>query len=66
MMDLRDKTHRQFCARTWQVASMLALGDALAAALESCGGGRVVNGPAVSLLPQFRAPFADDVLKVTA
>jgi hypothetical protein len=66
-MDSRDKTHRQFCTRTWQVAWVLTLGGALAAALESCGGGgRVVNGPAVSPLPQFRAQFADDILKVTA
>ena len=38
-MDSRDETRRQFCARTCQVASVLALGGALAATLESCGGG---------------------------
>jgi cytochrome b6-f complex iron-sulfur subunit len=38
-MDSNEQTRRQFCARTCQVASILALGGALAATLESCGGG---------------------------
>jgi cytochrome b6-f complex iron-sulfur subunit len=39
MMDSNEQTRRRFCVRTCQVASILALGGAIAATLESCGGG---------------------------
>jgi cytochrome b6-f complex iron-sulfur subunit len=38
-LKLEEQTRRQFCARTCQLASLTTLGGALAATLESCGGG---------------------------
>ena len=44
-MEPRDESRRQFCARTCRASSVLALGGALAAALESCGGGSSPTSP---------------------
>jgi Rieske Fe-S protein len=67
-MDSRDETRRQFCARTCQVASVLALGGALAAVLESCGGGSgsptSPGGGAASALPTVPGTLAGSTITV--
>ncbi len=66
-MDSRDETRRQFCARTCQVASVLALGGALAATLESCGGGSSPTSPSggASALPTVSGTLSGSTITVT-
>jgi Rieske Fe-S protein len=67
-MDSRDETRRQFCARTCRVASVVALGGALAAALESCGGGGSPTSPSgggASALPTVSGTLAGSTITVT-
>ncbi len=66
-MGSRDETRRQFCARTCRVASAVALGGALAAALESCGGGGSPTSPSggASALPTVSGTLAGSTITVT-
>lgn len=67
-MDSREQTRRQFCARTCQVASVLALGGALAATLESCGGGGgspTSPGGSASALPTVSGTLSGSTITVT-
>jgi len=67
-MDSNEQTRRQFCARTCQVASVLALGSALAATLESCGGGSSSptspSGGGASALPTVSGTLAGSTITV--
>jgi Rieske Fe-S protein len=65
-MDSKEQTRRRFCGRTCQVASVLALGGALATILESCGGGGPTSpsgGP--SALPTVSGALAGSTITVT-
>ncbi len=67
MMDSNEQTRRQFCARTCQ---LLALGGAIAATLESCGGGGgSPTSPgglgSVSALPTVPGTLAGSTITVT-
>ncbi len=67
-MDSKEQTRRQFCARTCQVASVLALGGALAATLESCGGGGgspTSPGGSASALPTVSGTLSGSTITVT-
>jgi len=68
-MDSNDRpTRRQFCARTCQVASILAVGGAVAATLDSCGGGSgspTSPGGGVSALPTVSGTLAGSTITVT-
>jgi cytochrome b6-f complex iron-sulfur subunit len=67
-MDSKEQTRRQFCARTCQVASILALGGAMGAVLESCGGGSGSptgpSGGGVSALPTVPGTLAGSTITV--
>jgi cytochrome b6-f complex iron-sulfur subunit len=67
-MDSNEQTRRQFCARTCQVASVAALGGALVAALESCGGGGgspTSPGSVGSALPTVSGTLTGSTITVT-
>jgi cytochrome b6-f complex iron-sulfur subunit len=67
-MDSNEQTRRQFCARTCQVASVAALGGAIAAALESCGGGGsspTSPGGTASALPTVSGTLSGSTITVT-
>jgi cytochrome b6-f complex iron-sulfur subunit len=67
-MDSREQTRRQFCANTCRVASVAALGGALAAALESCGGGSSPTSPGgglASSLPVVNGSISGSTITVT-
>src|SRR5512143_992496 len=69
-MDSNEQTRRQFCARTCQLASVLALGGALAATLESCGGGSSPTSPGgglggASALPTVSGTLSGSTITVT-
>jgi cytochrome b6-f complex iron-sulfur subunit len=66
-MDSREQTRRQFCARTCRVASVAALGGALAAALESCGGSSSPTSPSdgASALPTVSGTVTGSSMVVT-
>ena len=65
-MDSNEQTRRQFCARTCQ---LLALGGAIAATLESCGGGGPTSanglGGGVSALPTVSGTLSGSTITVT-
>ena len=66
-MDSNAQTRRQFCVRTCQV---LALGGAIAATLESCGGGGSPSSPSgsgggVSALPTVSGTLSGSTITVT-
>ena len=65
-MSFNDQTRRQFCANTCRVASVAALGGALAAVLESCGGGSPTSplGNAASL-PVVSGTVSGSTITVT-
>jgi Rieske Fe-S protein len=66
MMDSNEQTRRQFCVRTCQ---LLALGGAVAATLESCGGGSPSSpgglGGSVSALPAVSGNLNGSTITVT-
>jgi len=67
-MDSSDETRRQFCARTCQLATVAALGGALAAALESCGGGSgspTSPGGVGAALPVVNGTLSGSTITVT-
>jgi cytochrome b6-f complex iron-sulfur subunit len=69
-MDSSEQTRRQFCVGTCRVASILALGGALAATLESCGGGSgsptsPSGGGGVSALPAVSGTLSGSTITVT-
>jgi len=65
-MDSNEQTRRQFCARTCQ---LLALGGAVAATLESCGGGGSPTSPGglggASALPTVSGTLSGSTITVT-
>ena len=67
-MDSNEQTRRQFCVRTCQVASILALGGAIAATLESCGGGSGSptgpSGGGASALPTVSGTLSGSTITV--
>ncbi len=65
-MDSSEQTRRQFCARTCRVVSVAALGGALAAALESCGGGSSPTSPSggASALPTVSGTLTGSTISV--
>ncbi len=64
-MDSNEQTRRQFCVRTCQ---LLALGGAIAATLESCGGGGSPTSPGglggVSALPTVSGTLSGSTITV--
>jgi cytochrome b6-f complex iron-sulfur subunit len=66
-MSAERQTRRQFCARTCQLASVAALGGALATALESCGGAGSPTSPGLgaSALPTVSGTLSGSTITVT-
>jgi cytochrome b6-f complex iron-sulfur subunit len=66
-MSSEGQTRRQFCARTCQLASVAALGGALATALESCGGTGSPTSPSLgaSSLPTVPGTLSGSTITVT-
>jgi cytochrome b6-f complex iron-sulfur subunit len=65
-MSSQERTRRQFCANTCRAASVAALGGALAAVLESCGGGGPTSpGGPIAALPIVSGTVSGSTIKVT-
>jgi cytochrome b6-f complex iron-sulfur subunit len=69
-MDSKEKTRREFCGQTCRVASVAALGAALATVLESCGGGGASptspgGGGSVSSLPTVNGTASGNAIVLT-
>ena len=66
-MESKAQTRRQFCGRTCRIASVAALGGALATVLESCGGSGLTSASGVnaSALPTVSGTAANGTIVVT-
>jgi cytochrome b6-f complex iron-sulfur subunit len=66
---MESKTRREFCGQTCRIASVAALGAALAAALEGCGGGSPTSasggGTSASALPTLSGTASGNSIVVT-
>jgi cytochrome b6-f complex iron-sulfur subunit len=67
VMDLDPQTRRQFCTRTCSVAAVAALGGALGAVLQSCGGSSPTSpgGANAASLPTINGTVAGATILVT-
>jgi Rieske Fe-S protein len=68
-MESKQQTRREFCGQTCRVASVAALGAALATVLESCGGGASPTSPggggSVSSLPTVNGTASGNAIVLT-
>jgi cytochrome b6-f complex iron-sulfur subunit len=67
-MESKGQTRRQFCGNTCRIASVAALGAALAPILESCGGAGSLTGPGggnFSALPTVNGTASNGTIVVT-
>jgi len=65
-MSFGEQTRRQFCSNTCRAASVATLGGALAATLESCGGGSPTSpGGSGSALPVVNGTVSGSTISVT-
>jgi cytochrome b6-f complex iron-sulfur subunit len=66
-MDIDQQTRRQFCTRTCSAAAVAALGGALGAVLQSCGGGSPTSpgGISAAALPTISGTVSGASIVVT-